>query len=190
MNKHILYLNYILCIYRSDTFIWRKLRANILAAVFFWSGRGGSKLPSQWPYDARTPPVLREHSIRGACSEPLDPSPWPWPSLLSRPFNLAAKGLGIQARQFSRIRKPPTRASSSLPACTLSHRHARTLTRTLTGTHISSRVDQLVRQSVVGHSLYFRFFCFLVCDYMSEVARNLVPRFRPAQHDFDHCLGL
>ena len=34
MNKHILYLNYILYIYRSDKFIWRKLRANILAAVF------------------------------------------------------------------------------------------------------------------------------------------------------------
>ena len=35
MNKHILYLNYILYIYRSDKFIWRKLRANILATVFF-----------------------------------------------------------------------------------------------------------------------------------------------------------
>ena len=34
MNKHILYLNYILYIYRSDEFIWGKLCANILAAVF------------------------------------------------------------------------------------------------------------------------------------------------------------
>ena len=34
MNKHILYLNYILYIYRSAKFIWRKLRANILAPVF------------------------------------------------------------------------------------------------------------------------------------------------------------
>ena len=36
MNKHILYLNYILYIYRSNKFIWRKLRADILAAVFLY----------------------------------------------------------------------------------------------------------------------------------------------------------
>ena len=36
MKKHILYLNYILYIYRSDKFIWRKLRASLLATVFFY----------------------------------------------------------------------------------------------------------------------------------------------------------
>ena len=50
MNKHILYLNYILYIYRSDKFIWRKLRANILASVFFWAW--GEKIfhktPTNW----------------------------------------------------------------------------------------------------------------------------------------------
>ena len=35
MNKHILYFNYILY-NRSDKFIWRKLRANLLAAVFYF----------------------------------------------------------------------------------------------------------------------------------------------------------
>ena len=73
---------------------------------FFWSGRGGSKLPSQWPYDARTPPVPREHSFGGACSEPLYPSPWLSLSLLTRPLNLAVKGLGVQTRQLSRIWEP------------------------------------------------------------------------------------
>ena len=56
------------------------------------------------------------------------------------------------------------------------HTRARTLTRTLTGKHISSRVEPLVRGSVVGHSLYFCFFFRLVCEYVPEVARNLVPR--------------
>ena len=36
MNEHILYLIYILYIYRSDKFVWKKLRANILAAVFLF----------------------------------------------------------------------------------------------------------------------------------------------------------
>ena len=37
MNKHILYLNYILYIYMSDKFIWRKLRANMLTAVLIYN---------------------------------------------------------------------------------------------------------------------------------------------------------
>ena len=70
---------------------------------FFCGGSGGSKLPGQGPYDTRIPPVPREYSFGGACSEPLDPSPWLSLSLLSRPLNLAVKGLGVQARQFIRI---------------------------------------------------------------------------------------
>ena len=119
--------------------------------------------------------VPRAHSFGGACCEPLDPTPWLSLSLLPRPLNLEVKGLGVQARQFNHIWVPPSRASLSLPACTRSHTyaHARTLTRTLTGTHISSSIDPLVRGSVVGHLLYFRFFFRLVCDYVPEVARNL-----------------
>ena len=71
----------------------KKAPCQYIGSGFFFGGRRGGKLPSQWPYDTKTPPVPREHSYGGACSEPLDLSPWLSLSLLPRPLNLAVKGL-------------------------------------------------------------------------------------------------
>ena len=124
-------------------------------------------------------PVPREHSFSGACSEPLDPSPWLSLSLLQRPLNIAVKGLGV--RHFIRIWELPGRHSLFRHA----HMHTHTHSHAHRHTHLFARRPSGPR--VRGWSFaVFPLLLRLVCNYMTKIARNLVPRFRPAQHDFDH----
>ena len=80
----------------------------VCMCVCFLSELWWSKLPGKWPYENETPPAPREHFFSGPRSDQLDPSPLLSLSLLLRPFNLAAKELGVRARHFSIFGRPPS----------------------------------------------------------------------------------
>ena len=74
----------------------------------FFSGRGESKLPGQWPKETVTPLAPREHSFSGARSDELDPSLL-WSYLYCHiPFSLAAMELRVRALHFSIFGQTPS----------------------------------------------------------------------------------
>ena len=173
--------------------------------MFFFSGRGGSKLPGQQPCETVIPLAPCEHSFRRACSDQLEASLlYPY-SLV--PFSLAAKRLGVRALHFSIFRQTPlghlrlllfyyaahasTDTDTHAQSCTPAHTHAHTHAHP----HAHSKIRASISFFLSTEGPRFTISCIstsfsLLCDHVPDVERNLVPSSRSTQYGFDQCLCL